>query len=159
MIAVPLPESIKAYFRRVAFFFAFATLIGSWFLFKRLPACVRSVRAGGWPTTGGTVETVEVSAIGEQALGEFGYSYLVEGDRYSGYYSRQYADEQHAWDYVGGLRGQPIVVRYKRGDPEVSALRASDQQAPVDLKGRSFLSSFLSALFARLRESVYPRRL
>ena len=118
---------------------------------------MRSLRSGSWPISQGRIETVSVKTFREQALAELGYSYVVEGDRYSGYYSRQFADEQHAWDYVNALQGQLVVVRYKENDLNVSALRDTDQQSYVNLKGSGFFSSFFRATFERLQE-FYPRR-
>ena len=144
--------------RAVIFYYICALLAASWLLLKRLPEWIRSLRAGKWPASQGRIETADVKTIGDQALAELGYSYLVEGERYSGYYSRQFADAQHAWDYVKGLEGQLVVVRYKEDDPGVSALRSADQQSFVNLKGRGFFSSFWSAVLERLAE-FYPRRL
>jgi len=145
------------HFRSLIAFYASALLVALWFLLKRLPAWMRSLRAGSWPISQGRIETADVKTFQDQALAELGYSYVVEGERYSGYYSRQFADEQHAWDYVKGLQGQLVVVRHKQDDPVISALRSVDQQSYVNLKGSAFFSSYFRAIFEHLK-GVYPRR-
>jgi hypothetical protein len=107
-----------------AAFAIFATVL---LFLRRLPALIRSIRGAGWPTAHGRVESVKVQTLAEQSLAEVAYSYLVEGERYAGYYSRQFADEQDAWDFLRPLQGQFIFVRYKPGCPEVSAVRVVDQ--------------------------------
>ncbi len=149
---------IREYFRELVFIAAFVLLVAGWFFLKRLPGWVRSALAANWPWTDGRIETTNVKAFGEQALAELGYSYLVGGTRYSGYYSQQFADEQQAWDYVRGLQGRSVVVRHKRGNPEVSALRAGDQESYLDFKGGSLLSMIWTAFFATVRELYSPQR-
>jgi len=149
---------IREYFRGLAFIAAFIVLVAFWFFLKRIPGWMRSALAGNWPSTDGRIETANVRVFGEQALAELGYSYLVEGTRYAGYYSQQFADEQQAWDYVRGLQGRSVVVRYKRGNPEASAIRATDQQSHLDLKGSSLLNTIGSAFLTFVREVYSPRR-
>ena len=48
----------------------------------------------------GKIEALTVTTFAEQSLAQLAYSYLVDGERYSGYFTRQFADEQDAWDYV-----------------------------------------------------------
>ena len=67
----------------------------------------------------GKIETVTVSTFAEQSLSELSYSYVIDGERYSGYFTRQFADEKDAWDYVRPLKGQPIFVRHKPSNPAV----------------------------------------
>jgi len=149
---------IREYFRELAFIAVFVLLVASWFFLRRLSSWMRSALAANWPWTDGRIETANVKVLGEQALAELGYSYLVEGTRYSGYYSQQFADEQQAWDYVRGLQGRSVVVRHKRGSPAVSALRTADQQSHVDLRGGSLLNTIWTAFFATARELYSPRR-
>src|SRR3974390_1249368 len=136
---------LEQYFRDLVAALAFAMVVASWFFLKRLPGWIRALRAEGWPTTEGRIETTAVKSFGEQALAELGYSYVVEGERYSGYYSQQFADEQCAWDYLKTLQGQSVVVRFERPRPEVSVLRTADQQSFVNLRGSGFLSSVWTA--------------
>ena len=132
---------IREYLRDLAFAAAFVVLVTGWFFLKRLPGWMRSARAANWPSTDGTIETANVKVFGEQALAELGYSYLVEGTRYSGYYSQQFGDQQQAWDYLRGLQGRSVILRHKPSNPEISALRTADQQSHLDLKGGSLLNS------------------
>ena len=124
---------LQQYLRDLVGITVFAALVAAGFLLRRLPGWFRSLRAANWPTTEGRIETVDVKAFGEQALAELGYSYLVEGNRYSGYYSQQFGDEQFAWNYVTALQGQFVFVRYKSGNPDVSALRSADQQSLISM--------------------------
>src|SRR6185369_13091077 len=102
----------------------------AWFFVKSLPFKARALRSAAWPIAQGRIETVAVNAINTQkqiAVTNLGYSYYAEGELYSGYYSRQFLDEQVAWDYANELKDKTVVVRYKLGHPEVSALRINDQ--------------------------------
>ncbi|MFZ0137753.1 MAG: hypothetical protein WAK89_11880 [Candidatus Sulfotelmatobacter sp.] len=91
--------------------------------------------------------------FGQQALGELGYSYLVEGNRYSGCFSWQFGDEQQAWDYVAGLKGRNVAVRYMRENPDVSALRNADQ-SQTDLRGSGFLNTIWTAFTGQFRKRI-----
>ena len=153
-IASLIPEFIYQHIRYIIALAVFSALVAGWFFLKRSHGLIRSLRAVNWPVTDGRVEIVKVTAFGEQALAEIGYCYLVEGNRYSGYYTRQFGDEQHAWSYADSLRNQQVVVRYKRKYPKISALRSADQQSYIDLKGRGFLSSFVGGLLNHLRSSA-----
>jgi hypothetical protein len=85
-----------------------------------------------------------VRTLAEQSLGEAAYSYLVEGERYAGYFSRQFVDEQDAWDYLRPLQGQPVFVRYKPGRPDVSAMRLTDQSPLFAVGQASFARRLLN---------------
>jgi hypothetical protein len=149
-----MKDYILGHIQAVGVYLVFAAIVASWFGFKRLPSWIRAVRAGTWPMAQGRIETVAVRAIGDQALGELGYSYLVGRTRYSGYYSQQFTDEQLAWDYVTRLQAQSVVVRYRQGNPDVSALRIGDQQSYVSLRADSFLTNLVIALFNRVRQPL-----
>jgi hypothetical protein len=96
---------------------------------------------------------VNVKEFGQQALGELGYSYLVKGDRYSGYFSWQFGDEQQAWDYVTPLQGRPVTVRYMQRNPDVSALRSGDQ-LQTNLRGSGFLKTLWSAFLGQIHKRI-----
>lgn len=96
------------------------------------------------------IEAVTVRAFGQQALGELGYCFLVEGNRYSGYFSWQFGDEQQAWDYVTGLQGRPVIVRYVRKNPDVSTLRTADQ-LQTNLRGSGLLKTVWTALLGQVQ--------
>ena len=113
--------------RTYIFGFAFALVVATWLFTKRFPEWLRSLRAAGWLSAQGTVESVDVKVVSGQALAQVAYSYLAEGERYAGYFSRQFTSEQDAWDYLGPLKGQPAFVRYQPGNPAASALRTDEQ--------------------------------
>ena len=120
---------LPAIFWQVVAVLTIVSLVAAWFSLKRLPGLVRSIASASWPLTHGRVETVNVITFAEQALGQFGYSYSVNGERYAGYVSRQFADEQDAWDFLRSMEGQSVFVRYKATDPATSAIRNDDQSA------------------------------
>jgi hypothetical protein len=66
------------------------------FFIKNLPAWFRAIWGASWPMVEGNIESATVSAFAEQSLAQLAYSYRVEGERYSGYFARQFADEQDA---------------------------------------------------------------
>jgi hypothetical protein len=95
-------------------------------------ACyVSEHRAENWPIANGTITTTNVKAVHgwfvDYALGQLGYTYTINGDYYSGYHTRQYADEQSAWTFVDARRNLPVLVRYKPSDVKVSMIREVDQ--------------------------------
>ena len=122
-----------------------------WFFVKSLPARLRAMRSSAWPMAQGRIETVAVDAINAQkeiATANLGYSYYAEGELYSGYYSRQFHDEQQAWEYADNLKGRTVVVRYKPGHHEISALRIDDQPSDCkpDLESDRFIVHFYRLL-------------
>lgn len=124
---VALPRFVTEYLRLYGVGLAVASLVAVGLYVRRLPGWFRSVRAASWPMTQGKVETVKVSVVSGQALGELAYSYPAEGERYSGYLFLQFAHEQDAWDTIDPMKGQPILVHYKPSNPAVSAVRSWDQ--------------------------------
>ena len=125
-------------------------LIG-WFFVKSLPARLRAIRSSAWSMAQGRIETVAVDAIHAQkeiATANLGYSYYAEGGLYSGYYSRQFHDEQRAWDYGNNLKGRTVVVRYKPGHDEISVLRINDQTSDcrLNLESDRFIVHFYRLL-------------
>jgi hypothetical protein len=127
LAAVRVPGFISEYLRLYAIAFAVAVLVAVYFFIRRLPGWFRSTRAASWPIVQGTVERVKVNVVSGQALGELAYSYVAEGERYSGYCLLQFANEQDAWNSIDPLKGQPIWVRYKLGNAAFSAVRRGDQ--------------------------------
>jgi len=127
LAAVRLPGFISEYLRFYAVALALAALVAVYFFIRRLPGWFRSMRASSWPGAQGTVERVNVNVVSGQALGELAYSYVAEGERYSGYCLLQFANEQDAWDTIDPLKAQSILVRYKLSNPALSAVRSADQ--------------------------------
>jgi len=125
--------------------FLFLTLEATWFFVKRLPDWFRSIRSARWPMVEGKIEALTVTTFAEQSLARLAYSYLVDGERYSGYFTRQFADEQDAWDYVRPLKGWAIFVRHKPSNPAVPSVRIADQNSLLARSGQgSFVVRFLS---------------
>jgi hypothetical protein len=127
LATIGLPGFVSEYLRLYGFALAFALLVAVGFFIRRLPGWFRSMRAASWPMAQGTIEGVKVNVVSGQALGELAYSYIAEGERYSGYFLLQFANEQDAWDWVTPLKGQSIWVRYETGNPPFSAVRSEDQ--------------------------------
>lgn len=141
---------LTAFLREFVVAVAYILLVTALLFLKRLPAWLRSVRGAGWPQAEGRVETVNVRTFSEQSLAEAAYWYLVEGERYAGYFSRQFADEQDAWDFLRPLQGQSIFVRYKPGRPGISAVRMSDQGPLFTVAQRNFAGRLLNRSLQQL---------
>ena len=101
------------------------------FTFRTVATSMRDRRAQTWPAARGSVVSCDVKTyhgrFSDYAVGVLGYSCEVNGEYYSGYFRRQYNDEQTAWTFVDSRRDTPVVVRYKASDPETSVLRDEDQ--------------------------------
>jgi hypothetical protein len=122
----------------------FLTLVAGWLFLKSLPALFRSIRSADWPMVEGDIESATVSAFAEQSLAQLGYSNRVEGERYSGYLTRQFADEQDAWDYIRPLKEHKIFIRYRQANPGVSNVRTSDQNPLFVARPGNVVVRFLS---------------
>ena len=88
---------------------------------------------------------MEIGPIRSKLLGwslQFGINIAPGNDRISTCHSpsRQFVDEQAAWDFVQALEGTAVIVRYKRDHPEISALRVSDQMPTFNQAEASFWS-------------------
>lgn len=138
------------YVRDVLWGLLFVTLVAIWTFVKRIPASIRSLRASSWPIVQGNIESATVSSFAEQSLAQLAYSYRVEGELYSGYFTRQFADEQDAWDYVRPLKEQTIFVRYRPANPGISAVRTSDQNSLFADGQGNFLARFLTRSISHL---------
>jgi uncharacterized protein DUF3592 len=101
--------------------------------FRTVSTSMRDRRAQNWPAAKGNVVSCDVKTyhgrFSDYAVGVLGYSYEVNGEYYSGYFERQYNDEQTAWTFVDSRRNLPVVVRYKANNPQTSVLRDEDQGA------------------------------
>jgi hypothetical protein len=90
-------------------------------------------RSAHWPTAPGIIESGEVSTVRsrsrywdreiETATAQLAYSYRLGGEYFAGYHIQTFNDEQKAWSYVDGLKGQPVMVSYDPKRPDVSVLR------------------------------------
>jgi hypothetical protein len=127
---------------------AIALVVGCFFLIKRIPHWVRILRASAWPTTSGRIEITKVTSFGGQSIAELGYCFVIEGTTYSGYYSRQFADAQEAWNYATPLKQKNVIVRYRSSDPSTSTLLQQDQTSDCRLTG-----NYLRSLWVFLKEA------
>jgi Protein of unknown function (DUF3592) len=107
-------------------------VVGLLLTIKRWPEWFRLARSARWPTVPGTVEGGEVSSRrgrsrGDQAIetatANLAYSYQLNGTYYSGYHIAVFDDEQEAWSYIDGLKGETVQVSYNRRRPDISVLR------------------------------------
>lgn len=117
-------------------------MVALWFFLKSLPGRFRSLLSASWPMIDARIESASVNTFAEQSVAELAYSYRVDGERYSGYFTRQFADAQDAWSYVEPLKGQQIFVRYKPGDPSVSSVRGADQNPLLANRQSSYVVRF-----------------
>ena len=103
------------------------------FALRRTGRFVRQVGVESWPRANGSITAGSVKVIHgwvvDYALGRLDYSYRVAGEYYAGSFTRQYPDEQCAWDFVDAHRDRPVVVRYKDDNAQASALLDTDQDA------------------------------
>jgi len=102
------------------------------FVLRRTGRFVRELGAENWPRangliTGGTVKVVHGWVV-DYALGQLDYRYKVAGEYYAGSLTRQYPDEQVAWDFVDARRSKTVVVRHKDDNPQACVLRDADQE-------------------------------
>jgi len=151
-MTLPIPD-LRLVARRLENYFfplVFLILAAALLSLRRIPNWARAIRGAGWPAVEGRVETVAVNGFAEQSLAEIGYSYLVDGARYSGYFSRQFADQQDAWTYLNPLKGRVLIVRYKPSAPGTSAFRLTEQSAIF--KARA--GNFPRTLFRVFRENM-----
>jgi hypothetical protein len=117
----------------VAFFYSVVVAI-CWipaFVLRRVGRFLGQIGVESWPRangsiTGGNVKVIHGWVV-DYALAQVDYSYRVSGEYFAGSVTRQYPDEQAAWDFVDAHRDQPIVVRYKGDKAQACALRDDDQ--------------------------------
>jgi hypothetical protein len=93
-------------------------------------------RAVSWPTAQGRIEGVTVRrkeqfpfSISRTPRGrapaftaELSYSYGLEGERYWGFYDREFGTEGEGWEFVRDLKDKSVAVSYSPRDHAKSAL-------------------------------------
>jgi len=127
------PDEPKALEYAAAFLYSF--VIAAFFIpalvLRRAGRALRELGVDSWPRANGSIAAGNVKVIHgwvvDYALGQLDYSYRVAGEYYAGSTTRQYPDEQSAWNYVDARRNKPVVVRYRDGNAQSSALRDADQ--------------------------------
>ena len=108
-------------------------VLGLLLTIKRWPEWFRRARSARWPTVPGTIEGGEVSTLRgrrrdsdgpiERATANLAYSYRLNDTYYSGYHIAVFDDEQEAWSFVDGLKGETVQVSYNPRRPDISVLR------------------------------------
>ena len=101
------------------------------FLVRRLSRVLSEIGVDSWPRANGSITGSNVKVVHgwvvDYALGRLDYAYRVAGEYYAGRITRQYPDEQAAWDFVDARQNKAVVVRYKDDQAQSSALRDVDQ--------------------------------
>jgi hypothetical protein len=97
------------------------------FALREFTNAVRSRHAMDWTIASAVITTCDVKCVHgrfvDYALGLVGYSYQVDGNYYSGYCTRQFWDEQHAWTFVDSCKGKSPLIRYQADNPTASLLQ------------------------------------
>ena len=105
-------------------FLAIAAGSGIW-------AWFRARQAQFWPSAQGTILGVLARRAGERRLkpwlGQFTYTYVVNGEYYSGFHTIRAKSEPRAQELIAGWKGRMVVVRYSPTKHGVSVLLKSDQ--------------------------------
>jgi hypothetical protein len=139
-----IPELLKPFLSALLL----ALIVAVWFFLKRLPGSLLSLRGNDWPMVQGRIVGVKVITFAAQSLAELAYSYSIEGERYSGYFLRQFADEQDAWKFVRPADGQSIFVRYQPAKPSISSIRIQDQGPLFAAPEKNFVSRLIQRALA-----------
>lgn len=82
----------------------------------------------------GYVEHAEVSNEDTGYSVTLSYSYQVNGEFLSGFYSKPFKTFRFAEEFVSMNRGQQLFVRYDPEKPEVSVIRDKDNAALLALR-------------------------
>jgi hypothetical protein len=96
---------------------------------QRAPA-----RAKTWPYVYGTIQYAQAATIGEGKnaywIGELAYSYIVDGEYYSGFCQLPASNEDEAWNAVRGWKDRKVIVHYRPQYPSTSVLVVEEQDQP-----------------------------
>jgi hypothetical protein len=95
---------------------------GSWTWFKFR-------HASSWPSAQGTITGTAARTEGHSSMwvGELTYTYVAEGQYYSGLRSLRARSKRRAEEKIEGWKGRMIVVRYSPRNHEISTVLKSDQ--------------------------------
>jgi Protein of unknown function (DUF3592) len=101
---------------------AASTSIWTWFKFRQ---------AHSWPSAQGTIVGAAARASGgghsQGWAGEFTYTYVVDGQYYSGFHRIKARSERRAEEKVAGWKGRMVIVRYSPDKHDLSTLLKADQ--------------------------------
>lgn len=82
-----------------------------------------------WPTTSGTIEVANVREVRTRSshyfIVEMAYSYRINGEYYSGRFTKNFDSEAEAWDYAEAVKGHVAPVRYNPA--KIGCSRVIDQ--------------------------------
>jgi len=117
------PWKLLPIWQEIALFFA-AAVSGIW-------AWLRARQAQSWPSAQGTISGAVARPAKDSRfkpwIGELAYSYVVNGEYYSGFHQVRARTERRAEELVSGWKGRMIIVRYSPAKHDLSVLLKSDQ--------------------------------
>ncbi len=94
-------------------------------------AWVKVRHAYSWPSAQGTIMSAQVKSGGDSYFqpwaADLVYSYIVNGEYYSGFHRIRARSERKADERVMGWKGRMVVVRYSPSKHDLSVLLKSDQ--------------------------------
>ena len=89
------------------------------------------MRAQHWQQTSGRGSGAHAASSRAIWTVEISYSYVINGEYYSGFASLPADDEKHAEGLALGWKDREILVRYQPEDPTESTLLLEDQKQPL----------------------------
>ena len=99
-----------------------AGAVWAWFRFRH---------AHSWPSAQGTILSTQVQRSTDSYIqlwvGNLTYSYVVNGEYYSGSYRIRARSEHLAEEKIAGWKNRLVVVRYSADKPDLSVLLKADQ--------------------------------
>jgi len=111
-------------------------------LFKDVVLVLVPLAAGAWasfktrhahsrPSAQGTIMSARVQSSTDSYIlrwaADFTYSYVVNGEYYSGFHQIQTRSKHRAEERIVGWKGRMVVVRYSLDKHDLSALLKGDQ--------------------------------
>src|ERR1035438_5882664 len=94
-------------------------------------AWFRTRHAHSWPSAQGTIMRIRVQSSTDSWIqpwvARLSYTYIVNGEYYSGFHSIRARSERRAEDKMAGWKGRMVVVRYSPARHDLSTLLKSDQ--------------------------------
>jgi uncharacterized protein DUF3592 len=94
-------------------------------------AWFRTRHAYSWPSARGTIMGAQVRSSTDSYIrpwvGDFTYSYIVNGEYYSGFHRLRARSERRAEEKIAGWKSRMVVVRYSPDKPDLSVLLKTDQ--------------------------------
>jgi hypothetical protein len=134
-----------AYVASILFSIGLAVFSGARYACRELGRRIRERRSANWPTAMARIATADVHTIYGRfiaySVGLVGYSYQIEGSYYSGYFNRQFWDEQQAWGFVDSCQNKSVLIHYKLTNPQVSVLSQIELSAEATMDSRALRPS------------------